>query len=289
MIWELKDGNCNLILVAALVLSYQWLERRPALSGVALGFAISIKYLPVIYLPYLLLRGRLQAASWTILSAAAFAVIPAVVFGLDRNSAYLKTAYRGLLGLAGTTDTTGANIHPLAWRSSISLTSVTARLVERGHLPHGSIWLIVLALAAATAATIIWMYRRAGVPLILNRSQSAEQANPALRLITLTEWTGLMAAALIFSPQTVARHINLTLPFIAIGAWLLLHKPRCIGLATSLAALCISLFFRIHIDRESGAPDPWRDLGGISWCLLIATLTIAHAATSPFPRKGAGG
>src|SRR6266699_883367 len=45
-----------------IVLALRWLDKRPAWAGIALGLACNIKYLPIVTLPYLLIRRRWVAA-----------------------------------------------------------------------------------------------------------------------------------------------------------------------------------------------------------------------------------
>jgi hypothetical protein len=277
LLQELRDGNCDMLVVAAVVLAQRWLGRRPVLCGVALGMAISIKYLPLVFLPYLLLRRRW----WELLSAAAstalFALLPALRFGWDQNLRFLGTAYAGLLQMAGGhASVEAASIHPLAWRNSISLPSVIARAAEAVSLPPASAWAATLVLAGAAAGVVVWMYRRAGLPIVASRAETA-----GTRAMTAIEWPGLLYAALIFGPQTVPRHANMALPFVAAACWLMLRdhrraKPR---LAVPLAAVFVATFLRFWLDRADGPIEPWRAIGGLSWCLLALGLAVVAEST----------
>lgn len=63
---EMNMQQCNLLLLLCFVLALRWLDRRPILSGIALGFGANIKYLTLIALPYLLFRKRFRSAAATV-------------------------------------------------------------------------------------------------------------------------------------------------------------------------------------------------------------------------------
>jgi len=76
---EFQMWQTNILLMTALVYALRALDARPWLAGLLLGFAFNIKYLPVIFLPYLLLRRRYQAAAWFVMGIGVFAMLPALV------------------------------------------------------------------------------------------------------------------------------------------------------------------------------------------------------------------
>jgi hypothetical protein len=55
---ELKEGNCNLLIIVALVLALRWLPRRPWLAGLAIGLAINLLSLCPSARTHLLLEHR---------------------------------------------------------------------------------------------------------------------------------------------------------------------------------------------------------------------------------------
>src|SRR5262249_7930901 len=126
---ELQMWQTNALLQFLIVLSLCWLDRRPVLSGVALGLAFNIKYLPLVFLPYLILRRRWRTVAAFVVAIPAFAFLPAVLTGSEANLKNLAVAYSGIFRLLGSTVEVGeaANIFPLRSFLSISLTSAIAR------------------------------------------------------------------------------------------------------------------------------------------------------------------
>jgi hypothetical protein len=90
------------------------------------------------------------------------------------------------------------------------------------------------------------------------------------------EWPGLLMAALVFSPQTVPRHANMALPFVAAAGGLLLsgRARRPALLVAGMAAVCVATFLRFWVDHADGPIEPWRAVGGLSWCLLVLGLVV---------------
>jgi hypothetical protein len=274
---EYRDGNCDMLILLAVVLAQRWLARRPVLSGLALGLAINIKYLPLVYLPYLLIRRRWAALASACLSTILAALAPAAIFGWDHNLKYLRAAYAGLFQMVGgQAQGAAANIHPLAWRNSISLPSVLARAAQAAHLPQPAVWAGTLLLIAAVVAICWKIYQRERIPLLIGRCGATDDKDPTLRAMASLEWPALMVAALIFSPQTVPRHVNMALPFMAAGEWLLLSGsiPAAGRLIAAFIAVFVGTFFRLWLDRPDGPLEPWRGIGGLSWCLLLAAFAV---------------
>ncbi len=269
---EFKDGNCNMLVLLAVVLAQRWVGRRPLLCGAALGLAINVKYLPLVYLPYLLARRRWAEFLSACFFTAAFALAPAVVFGWGRNLDYLGTAYAGLLHLTGGDAAGGACVHPLAWRNSISIPSALARGADFLGVSPRVAWGATAAVGAAALLMASRMYTRTGSSL--TRGTADDRAD---RSILAFEWPGLMVAALVFSPQTVLRHANMAWPLAAVSAWLLIsgraRRPLLLGAA--MAAVFVGTFLRFWLDRPDGPMEPWRAVGGLSWCLLWLGLVLA--------------
>lgn len=276
---EFKQGNCDLLVLLGVVLAQGWVRRRPVLSGLALGFAVNIKYLPLVYLPYLLFNRRWVELASSCLGIVLFALAPAFVFGWEHNLDYLHAAYSGMASLAGRQPgpSSSANIHPLAWRSSISLPSVLARAADAGHLPGPWVLVGVAGIAAVFFVVCASLYRRAGIPM-LGRPGGKDESDPARRAMAALEWPALLTAALIFSPQTVARHANMALPMAVAGAWLLLdgRTTQRKRLLVGSGVLLMGQVIRFWVDRPDGPLEPWRAVGGLSWCLMAAALIVLN-------------
>src|SRR5271166_319966 len=128
---ELGTSQTDTLVLVSFVLALSWLDRCPILCGLAVGFSANIKYQTLIVLPYLLLTRRWRAAASTVVSSAAFALLPGLFVGFARNSQFLRQALGGLGHFASIRSAGAASTVPLTWIRSVSLTSATARLLER--------------------------------------------------------------------------------------------------------------------------------------------------------------
>jgi len=266
---ELQMWQTNVPMLFALLLALRWLDARPRWAGVLLGLAVNIKYLPLVYLPYLLLRRRFRAAAWFGAGIVGVALLPALVTGWSANLNHWATALSGiarLLGL-GSLATEVANVDPITIGHSISITSGIARALASGH---------VLALPAAGALVVGAMlllacvYRRAGVPALRWPSANAQVSQPYLGTLAL-EWGALLALALAFSPQTNPRHTCLLLMvFAPLAAMLCAPRPaasRWPALAASAILFC-GLVLPPNTPQFASELARWRELGGAGWCML---------------------
>lgn len=279
---ELKEGNCNVLIILGVVLAVRWLGKRPVGAGLALAFAINIKYLPIVYVPYLIVRRRLVVLVALAAGVVGFALMSALRFGWAENLRYIGVALRGMNQMAGGgAEGAGANIHPLAWEASISIPSVLARYLPRANLSESFVWPIAGGIAVLAGVAAILMYRRQRVPLFLDRAAKHDNTPGAARALTVVEWGGLLVGALLFSPQTVARHVNMALPLVAVAAVLLLHGRAGTRnvLMIALSVLLLGLYWPPGVDALQPAVKFWRSIGGISWCLLASSLLILWAGT----------
>lgn len=282
---ELKEGNCNVLVLLGVVLALRWVGTRPLLCALALAFAIHIKYLPIAFLPLMLVRGYWRDALATLLAIVALAFLPAIQFGWSTNLDYLRTALTGMNHMAGgSASGQAANIHPLAWEYSISIPSAAARAAERAGADPMWTWIGAGAAATLVFAAAWWMYRRAGIAMLWRNEQSAP-ATSQTRGVIAFEWYALLAVALAFSPQTVARHANMALPLAIMAGALALHG---VGRSRRLAAIAAGLFFLgltfpPGIDALDSVGKAWRSMGGISWCILAMVLILLASMSSHRP------
>ncbi len=271
---EIKLGQTDLIVLLGLLLGLRWMDRRPILAGIALGFCGNIKYQSIVFLPYLLIRGRWKALGSAVASTLAFAFSTALLWGWDRNQDYLRRAFGGLVRMMGGEHAgDAANVHDLLWIRSISFPSVFARVAAWAGWPESAMPVLTGGLALACLALVLVLYRRNGHAVLLGRTPTTDRTLARRRAVVAIEWIGLLVAVLVFSPQTTARHIVLMIPLGTL-AGLLLLSPRegvkrgpVLGAAVFLLAALVlppggrSMEHAIHA---------WRWIGGIS----IATLTL---------------
>jgi hypothetical protein len=236
------------------------------------------------------------------LSIVLFALLPAVYFGWERNSEYVTVALRGMSNMAkdicrlssitpgseglradDTPNSSGvaaANISKLTWDRSVSIPSAMARAIENRDHPR---W-VPFALAAVVALGVfcaVWgLFARAGVALFVGRWPNSDDADLRFRAVVLIEWMGLIVAALMFSPQTTARHMVMLFPVCVAAAWLIVAgrpgTPRRLVVAS-----CVVLVLGLTLPPGSAAffsaTTWWRSVGGASWCLMVMYLGLLEA------------
>lgn len=273
---ELKEGNCNVLILLGVVLALRWVGTLPLLCGLALAFAIHIKYLPIVFIPFLLLRGFWRDAAATLVGIVLLALLPAIRFGWDRNLEYLRTAITGMNHMAGgSASGSGANIHPLAWEFSISIPSAAARAVARLGADPSWTWIATGVIAAIVFLAAWRMYRRERVGFLVRATRSVPDPSEPVGLFVF-EWSALLAVALAFSPQTVARHANMALPLAIVAGAMVLHASGRTRVLAGMAAglLFVGLTFPPGIDSLDHLAKDWRTIGGISWCLVAMVLML---------------
>lgn len=274
---ELRLGQTDMIVLLGLLLPLRWVEKRPVLAGIAMGFVGHIKYQSLVVLPYLLIRGRWRALVSTGFSLAGFALATSVVFGWERNLDYLRRGVGGLGRLFGSGVEGGANIYGISWIRSISVPSALARLQEWAGWPGWALPVLVLVAAAIALAGVLWLYRRNGHTLFVGRSHAHDDASPRAGALVALEWTGLIVAVLVFSPQTTARHMVIVMPLLVLAGMLLVVRH---GGVRRLPVLAAAVFLLLALVLPPGSGDDnkavhaWRTVGGIS----IATLTLLYVS-----------
>jgi hypothetical protein len=288
---ELQMWQTNLLMLAATLLALRWVDSRPKWAGLMLGLAVNIKYLPLIYLPYLLLRRRYTAAVWFVLGIAAFALLPAVWTGLAANGQHWTTAASGIAELFGikvqgsAAVVKAANIDALTVGHSMSITSGMARVVATDAWPALK-WLLSAGIAGLVFGALALVYRRFGLPLLVWPRAAAQSLSP-YRAVVALEWAALMALALAFSPQTNPRHLVLLLLVFTLLAVLLCAStegtvPRGMD-ASRKFALAALLVMMAGLSLPPGTPEFatqlawWRKVGGpgLSLVLMLPLLFAA--------------
>jgi hypothetical protein len=272
---EMNMQQSNLIVLLSFGLGLLWLDRRPLLAGLVLGFAANIKYLTLITLPYLVLRRRWRAAGSLVLSAAGWAILPALYVGWSRNLELLGKAIGGLGNLAGggAMDGRVAKIMPPSFGWSIP--SFASNLLGAGG--HTPMSIGVVALVAFAFLLTCWLlFRRAGVPMLGGRGGPAEALQPLLGVVAI-EWAGLVVVALAFGPQTNSPHLSLLLlPCIVAIAVLGVpdHHRANMPLILGLVLLAAGLDLPPGGTGFDSLVMNWRSVAGPSWCALAMYLTL---------------
>lgn len=269
---EFQMWQTNILLMAALVLALRFLDSRPRLAGLLLGLAFDIKYLPIVFLPYLLLRRRFVAAGWFCIGIVAFALMPALVTGWSTNLHYWAQALSGIAHLFGISmpGIPPANIDPIGVGHSISITSGISRMLSDAPRAMGPA--VVACIATATALVLWRVYRHADVPLLAWPS-AAEQGAQPWRLLVVFEWSALIALDLAFSPQTNPRHASLLLmTFVPMAAMLCFPAPGVPRWPAwvGTAILLFGMLYPPNLPSMLQELAWWRHVGGAGWCMVLA-------------------
>lgn len=267
-------GQTDAMIVLACVLSLRWMGRKPVWSGLALAFAANIKYQSLVFIPYLIIRGRWKEAISASVGTVAIAMSTSLIFGWERNLEYVTRAVSSLARLMGTKPPADAGlqpIHPLTWERSVSFPSVLARMVEQHQWPQSVVLLGVAGLALVVFAATWMLYRWFGLGLFVGRGGRGDDFTAQRRALVGIEWVGLMVALCVFSPQTSARHMYLVLIPMCASAIVILAGPNGRGRWVALAGaviLMLGLILPPGGASWDAAVKQWRWGGGASWCLL---------------------
>jgi hypothetical protein len=275
---ELSLLETNVFMLLAFTVAMRWVDKRPWLCGLALGFAFNIKYLPLVLVPYLLLRQRFRAVGWFAVFAMLFAILPSTTMGWTANAHAWAQASGGLLRLFGMHIATHtghlAHVRLITDPVSISLSSGLARIT---HIPTP--WPLVLAGCVGTAFAFfaLMVYRFNNVPM-LGWPDVARQALPPYRGLLSIEWMGMLLLTLIFSPFTNSRHLYMLMD-VNIAAGVLLLGTR--GLVPRTPLIIGAVLMALGITFPPGgnsffesADHFWRFVGGAGWSMLAMYVAL---------------
>ena len=273
---EFSHLETNVLMLLAFTAAMRWVDKRPWLCGLALGFAFNVKYLPVVLVPYLLLRRRYRATAWFAVWAVVFAAVPAASMGWRGDASAWAEASGGLLRLFGVHLDVAhpAHVRAITDAVSISLTSGLARVSGLA-----SPWPLAMAagVAAVAGSFAVAVYVRNGVPLVRWPSVAEQHAAPYRGLLSV-EWIGLLLLMLVFSPFTNSRHLYMLLD-VNIAAGVLLLGTR--GVVGRWPLLIAAVVMAAGISLPPGgtrtfdhADVVWRTVGGPGWCMLAMAVAL---------------
>lgn len=281
---ELRMGQTNLLMLLGFVLALRWMDKRPWLAGLALGAAFNIKYLPIVLLPYFLLRRRWALAAWFVVGVVMFSLLPALSVGWETNLQYLSRAYAGLASLvgiapqgalpgAGTAFGGGgaANVEDIRAPFNLSITCAIAR-----RLPGDNVGTLALAIGAAIALVpvvgAIVAYRLKRVPVLAWPGAATQREFP-WRTLVLLEWGTIFTLVFAFSPQMNMRHMYMDLivvvPAIAAAACAA-GRQRALAIAAVAVTWAGLSLPPGGVKSLPFTADDWRMMGGPAIALLIA-------------------
>ena len=261
-------GQTDCLMLLGFACALCWMDCRPLLAGTAIGATASIKYLTLIFVPYLLIKKNFRAAITAVLAFIFFMALPVIEVGLNRGAEYARTEWRGLgrmLGLIAAGKQ--VKILRVTMDRSVSITSAVFRLTRSYDLPDSSAALLLVLIFIAVMAAIVFICRHHRVSIFRQEKSSRQRASA----VTSLEWAVLIFLAMAFSPQTTARHMVLLLLVFAtaIGVFLARKAKRSRALLVVAMALMI-----IGLSLPPLPIHTWRVFSGASWCAVVLILTI---------------
>lgn len=270
---ELRMWQTNILMLFFLSIGVRFLDRRPTLAGAMLGLAVNIKYLPILFLPWLLLRRRFAAAGGMVIGILAGAFAPAMWVGWSKNLEYLRAGFAGLLGLFGIAPPAGAShamMEDIAGGLSVSLTSAFARALGGSQHATGAL-AISGCIALLVAAAAAFAYYKRGLPILL-WPRAREQKHGAFVSLVLLEVAAIIIAMLVFGPQTNPRHLCLLLlPAMAAATLIIAPFPKRVRVVAAIGGLLMAAALTLppggteSLDHLVGA---WRRISGPSYGML---------------------
>jgi hypothetical protein len=132
-------GQTDCLIIAGLVGVLWWMDRHPALAGIAAGATANVKYLALIFVPYFLIKRNYRAAIASIVSFLFFFTLPALEVGLRSIKTYAIDALavlsrvageRELISLTATGRSDKPIVNSITWDHSVSLTSSILRMTH---------------------------------------------------------------------------------------------------------------------------------------------------------------
>lgn len=281
---ELRMWQTNVLMLFLIAIGLRFLDRRPTLAGAMLGLAVNIKYLPILFLPWLLLRRRFAAAGGMVIGILAGAFAPSLWVGWSKNLEYLRSGFAGLLGLFGIKPPAGAShavMEDIAGGLSVSLTSAFARALGGSQHATGALALSgCIAVLVAAAAGFAYYKRR--LP-ILGWPAAAAQACGPFPALVLLEFSAIIIALLVFGPQTNPRHLcMMLLPAAASATLIILPCPKRVRIAALAGAVLLVAAMSLppggteSMDHLVGA---WRRVSGPSYGMLAILAALVWCIT----------
>jgi hypothetical protein len=297
---QLTMLETDALMLLMFTLALCWLDRLPVCAGLALAFAFNIKYLTIVALPYLLLRRRWKSAAAMVIGSVFFALLPALMLGWNEDLRCVHVAFGGLLKWIGAAPAEantpclgillgaasaaakaqGISIHNIGDDLSLSITSALARLLSPRGFSNSAIMAVAAGVGFVALGVVTLLYRLNGFSLWKSPRPSA-LARPPFAALTALEWAGLIAVALVFSPDTNVRHLLLAVIVNTLGVAILL-LPRTVrrdraGTSPLPVIAALLLIFLSAIMPIRYLWTVFFNYGIPCWCLLAGYLVILRA------------
>jgi hypothetical protein len=293
---ELRMGQSDAFVMIWMMLGLMWISKRPILAGFMMGGSVNVKLQGIVFLPYLIARGRVKNLIGFVTGTVFFAMFGVLIWGFDRNTEYLGTVLGWVGGLVGMEQTDAAiesGLYPLEWERSVTIPSVLARAQIHWGFSESVVKLGTLAMIGLIVAIGWMMYLKRGVSLFKGRSGKKDDASARGRGLVGFEWAGLIVGMLIFSPQSTVRHFFLAIIVVALASAVLHAKipiKRKVAVGVMMLLFWVSMTFPPGDEQYERLTMQWRAIGGAMWMLLglyFTTLWAGLGIVRELPESGA--
>lgn len=277
---EFLSLQSDAVVLLSFVLAIGWLDEQPILAGLALALGISIKYVPTIAIPYLLLRRRWKAAAATVIGTVFLAILPAFSLGWSKNLNYFLMANSGLGNVIGVIpQQNAARVHPLTDPLNVSVTSSMARLAAASGWKERTSFLMAAAIFCAWCIFLMDQYRSRHLPVLRWPREFVQRDGPFRGMIAV-EWASLMIAAMAFSPN--GELLLAVFPAIVLATLLCWRPaPSSWKLPTGLLLTLIALILPIALIGHQGT-HRWDAAGMPCWLLLVSWVALFSPACDAY-------
>ena len=280
---EFSLGQTDCLILFGLALILYWLDNRPRLAALAVGATANFKYLALIFVPYFVIKRNYRAATASIVWFAFFFLLPGLETGRRLIGDYAMNAVAVLAKVVGGHGFAAVAfggrkpvVNSVVWINSVSLTSSVFRLTRSLQLSDLVTAVVIALLFIVIVVALVWIGHRYNVDLF--RPAAEKLAGAHVQKTNSIEWAALIVLALVFGPQTTARHMILLMLVYIVGLALVFIEqrrgPRLVLLASIIAtAVALSLPF-----RQTGihpALVALKSAGTASWCSLLLIFSSA--------------
>jgi hypothetical protein len=228
--WDMRSINCNLIVLAAVVLGCAALAAgRDATAGFWFALGIALKVFPVLVLPYLAWTRRWRAFGWAAAFTVVFwAAVPLAAFGPDGT----RAAFAGWAGeLTRATDPALKHSHPILISLDKAATHATGGHPVSTRFAVAGVCALWAAVGLAGAATARFANRRdavsvfAHVALLIAGPVAVSPYLEAYHLVVLAVPAVLLLAVAADARQGAGLRLLAALGFVAGTAILKASSP----------------------------------------------------------------
>jgi Glycosyltransferase family 87 len=275
-------GQTDCLILLGLGLIFFWIGRRPRLAAVTIGATANFKYFALIFVPYFVIKRNYRAAILSTAWFVFFFTLPAVEIGGRLVREYIANAAFVLVKVVGGPDFVHSSldarppiVNSIVWTHSVSLTSAVFRVARSLYISGWVAVIVSVLLFVIIVAALHCIGRRNDVALF--RPAEAKFDTVAAETDTI-ELAALIVLALIFGPQTTARHMILLLPVSVVGITLAFVEQRRSSRALLIAPIIATSVALSLPFRETGVHPvliALKSTSLASWFAVLVMFSIA--------------